>query len=57
MIVGSSKYFQAKALVTFGMIVLVMLGKVKMGNILFETTESVFVNYMYFFITISAIFL
>ena len=54
MIVGSSKYFQAKALVTFGMIVLVI---VKMGNILFETTESVFVNYVYFFIIISAIFL
>ena len=54
-----SKYFQAKALVTFGMIVLVMLGKAKIGNTLFETTESVFVNKIYYlyFCIISAIFL
>ena len=40
------------------MIVLVMLGKAKIGNTLFETTESVFVNKvccLYFFI-MSAIF-
>ena len=55
----SSKYFQAKALVTFGMIVLVMLEKAKNGNTLFETTESVFVNKIYclYFFIISAIFL
>ena len=53
----SSKYFQAKALVTYGMIVLVMLGKAKIGNILFGTTESVFVIKIYclYFFIMSAI--
>ena len=53
----SSKYFQAKALVTYGMIVLVMLGKAKIGNIYFGTTESVFVIKIYclYFFIMSAI--
>ena len=39
------------------MIVLVMLGKAKIGNILFETAESVFVNQIYglYFFIMSAI--
>ena len=45
-------------MVTFRMIVLVMLGKEKIGNILFETIESVFVNKIYclFFFIMSANF-